>query len=170
MAPEWIFFIKPRSSFVLSYQRCPCQRHANRILFLNHAGGGLMPIDIRVEDTELLGFSDPTKEGVKKAGEDFIRHVIEESNRLESAHNAGGGPVEITKGMVANAALIQRHAIGGKKAPIGFKVLRIISTASALVVGIMVDKGRMQDTLYLVAFVIVIAVSLITTTISIMKE
>lgn len=129
-----------------------------------------MPIDIRVEDADLVGFSDPAKDGVKRAGEDFIRHVVAEANRLESAQNAGTGPVEITKGMVANAALIQRHAVGGRKAPLSFKVLRIVSAASALLVGVMVDKEKMQDTLYLVAFFVVIAIALITTTVSIMKE
>ncbi|MCW2405268.1 hypothetical protein M2336_001897 [Sphingobium sp. B1D7B] len=117
-----------------------------------------------------MGFSDPAKDGVKKAGEDFIKHVIAEANRLESSQNAGTGPVEITKGMVANAALIQRRSLGGKKTPLSHKVLRIVSTATTLLVGIMVDKDKMQDTFYLVLFIMVIAVAIITTTVSIMKE
>lgn len=44
------------------------------------ATGGLMPIDMRVEDADLAGFSDPAKEGVKKAGEEFVKHVINEAN------------------------------------------------------------------------------------------
>ncbi|PBN41668.1 hypothetical protein SxD43FB_20640 [Sphingobium sp. D43FB] len=42
-----------------------------------------MPVDIRVEDTDLVGFSDLAKDGVKKAGKDFIKHIIAEANRLD---------------------------------------------------------------------------------------
>ena len=129
-----------------------------------------MPIDIRVEDTDLVGFSDPAKDGVKKAGEDFVKHVIAEANRLESGQNAGSGPVEITKAMVDNAALIQRHAIGSKKTPLGIKMLRIASAVISLVVGFMYDEVKLQNTGYMAIFVVFIAVAILTTTLSTLKE
>lgn len=129
-----------------------------------------MPIDIRVEDADLAGFSDPAKEGVKQAGEQFIKHVINEANRLESGQNSGGGPVEITKAMVDNAALIQRHAIGGKNAPLQVKLLRIAAAVISLVVGFMYDEAKLQNTAYMAVFVLFIAGAILTTTLSTLKE
>jgi hypothetical protein len=129
-----------------------------------------MPIDIRVEDTELAGFSDPAKEGVKKAGEDFLKKIIVEANRLESVQNSGGGPVEITKGMVATAAMFQNHAVGPQKTSLTIKLLRIAAAALSLAVGIMYDKDRLQDAIYLLVFVLVIAAALLATILSTLKE
>lgn len=129
-----------------------------------------MPIDIHVEDADLAGFSDPAKEGVRNAGEEFIKHVISEANRLESAQNANGGPVEITKAMVDNAALIQRHAIGSKKTPLAVKVLRITSAMVSLVVGFMYDEVKLQNAGYMAIFVLFIAGAILTTTLSTLKE
>ncbi len=129
-----------------------------------------MPIDIRVDDADLAGFSDPAKDSVRKAGEEFIKHVINEANRLESGQNTSGGPVEITKAMVDNAALIQRHAIGSKKTPTNVKVLRIVSSVFALVVGFMYDEAKLQNTGYLALFVVFIAAAILTTTLSTLKE
>ncbi|OOY19710.1 hypothetical protein BMI86_13870 [Thioclava sp. DLFJ5-1] len=129
-----------------------------------------MPINIQIEDADLDGFSDPAKESVKTAGEEFIRHVIKEANRLESAQNAGNGPVEITKAMVDNAALIQRHAVGGKKTPTHIKLLRIASSVLSLLVGIMYDTTKLQQNSYMATFVIVIALAILATTLSTLKE
>lgn len=129
-----------------------------------------MPIEIVIEDADLAGFSAPAKEGVKRAGEEFIKHVINEANRLESAQNVGGGPVEITNAMVDNAALIQRHAIGVKKTATGIKVLRITSAVISLIVGFMYDEIKLQDAGYLAIFVIFIAGAILTTTLATLKE
>lgn len=129
-----------------------------------------MPLDIRVDDADLAGFSDPAKEGVRKAGDDFIKHVINEANRLESAQNVGGGPVEITKAMVDNAALIQRHAFGSRKTPLSVKLLRIAAAVMSLVVGFMYDEVKLQDTGYMAVFVVFIAGAILITTLSTLKE
>lgn len=129
-----------------------------------------MPIDIRVEDADLVGFSDPAKDSVKKAGEEFIKRVIDEANRLESAHNTNGGLAEVTAPMVQNAAVIQRHAIGTKKSPWYIKGLRVTSGVVSMVVGFMYDDVKLQNGIYMAVFVGLMTVAIGTIIASAVKE
>jgi hypothetical protein len=129
-----------------------------------------MPIEIRLEDADVVGFSEPAKTGVQQAGIDFLRSVIEEANRLESGHNTGGGPVEVTQGMVADAVVIQRRSLGHKKTSNGVKFLRIAAAVLSLVVGFMYDDQKLQNTAYMAFFMFIAASAILATTISIMKE
>lgn len=72
--------------------------------------------------------------------------------------------------MVDNAALIQRHAIGGKKTPTGVKMLRITSSVISLIVGFMYDDVKLQSTGYMAIFVLFITAAILTTTLSTLKE
>ncbi len=129
-----------------------------------------MPIEIRVEDADVEGFSIPAKEGVKKAGEEFIKRVINEANRLESAQNTNGGEAEVTAAMVDNASVIQRHAIGTKKAPWYIKVLRISAGVLSMIVGFMYDDVKLQNGTYMAAFVILMTFAVGTTIASTIKD
>jgi len=129
-----------------------------------------MPIEIRVEDTEMDGFSIPAKEGVKKAGEEFIKRVINEANRLESAQNINGGRAEVTAAMVDNASVIQRHAIGTKRSPWYVKFLRIATGVLSMIVGFMYDDVKLQNGIYMAAFVILMTFAVGTTIASAIKD
>ena len=50
------------------------------------------------------------------------------------------------------------------------KVLRVVAAVLALVVGIMYDKTRLQDGVYMSLFILLIAATIITVTISTLKE
>ena len=129
-----------------------------------------MPIEIRIGESELIGFSDPAKNGVQTAGVDFLKAVIAEANRLESAHKSGGGPVEITQAMVVDAVVIQRRSLGARKTPIGIKILRIATAVVSLVVGFMYDGQKLQDAGYMAVFILLITIAVGLTIISTMKE
>jgi hypothetical protein len=129
-----------------------------------------MPIDIRIEDADLVGFSDPAKEGLQKAGLEFLKAVVAEANRLESGHNIAGGPVEITQVMVADAVVIQRRSIGARKTSTLSKAIKIIAAVLSLIVGFMYDDQKLQNAGYMALFVIFVAGAILTTTISTMKE
>jgi len=128
-----------------------------------------MPIEVRIEDGDLTGFSDPAKEGVRRAGEEFMKHIIAEANRLESAQNTGG-PTEITQGLVMNAASIQRPAVGKRAASLGEKIWRIAASVLSLSAGVMYDSTSLQSPGYMVFFILVVAAAIIATTVVTMKE
>lgn len=129
-----------------------------------------MPVDIRIEDSDLTGFSDPAKLVVEKAGDDFVKAVIAEANRIESGQNNSGGPVEITHVMVSDAVIIQRRSIGTKKTSGAAKFLRVTAAVASLIVGFMYDDTKLQNSTYMGVFLIAVAATIILTTIATIKE
>jgi len=129
-----------------------------------------MTVEITIVDADLLGFSDPAKGHLKVAVSRYAVDLIRETNRVESDRNRSGGQPEITQGMVDDADTVMRRGVRSVRTNIWIKVLRIVSAVAALLVGVMYDQERMQDGLYLLAFVAVIAVTIITVTISTLKE
>jgi len=129
-----------------------------------------MPIEIQVEDADLEGLSDPAKDSLKSEGEQYIKKVIQEANRLESSQKSGSGPVEITKAMIDKAAFIQKHSIGNSRTPLLIKLLRIASAVLSLIVGIMFDATKLQNDTYLIVFGIIFALAILTTTLATLKD
>jgi VIT1/CCC1 family predicted Fe2+/Mn2+ transporter len=129
-----------------------------------------MPIEIQIEDADLEGLSDPAKDSLKSEGEQYIKKVIQEANRLESSQKSGSGPVEITKAMIDKAAFIQKHAIGNSRTPILIKLLRVASAVLSLIVGILYDATKLQNETYVAVLVTIIALAILTTTLATLKD
>lgn len=129
-----------------------------------------MPIEIKIDDADLLGFSGPAKAGIQKAGAEFVTSVIAEANRLESGQNNSGGPVEITQAMIADAVTIQRRSLGSRKKPSSDRILSVASGISWAVSGFLYDSSKLQDATYMAVFIGVVALAIILTTISAFRE
>lgn len=129
-----------------------------------------MPIEIKIGDGDMTGFSAPAKEGLRKAVDDYASSLIAEANRIEAGRNTGNGPPEITHGMVNDAVIVQRQGLGSPQKKFSSKVLRAISAILALIVGIMYDAQSLQQEWYLLIFVTLIAGAILTLTISILRE
>lgn len=131
-----------------------------------------MAVEIKVDQDDLAGFSGHAQERLKNAAEQYVAELIREANRLEAGRNSGNSPPEITEYMVNDAVTLQRHHGFSSAKPIAWtsKILRVASAVLSLGIGIMYNGERLQDPLYLVAFVIVIALAILTMTISVFKE
>lgn len=130
--------------------------------------GNMMLIDI--EDRNLLGFNQPAKDELKKSATDFIDELIKESNRIESSRNPSSGNPQITSGMVTDATVFVRRGLIQPKKKIRVKVLRVISAIVSLLVGIIYDATKLQDKTYMLIFIVVVAITIISVTISTIME
>ena len=128
----------------------------------------MMQIDI--EDRNLLGFNQPAKDELKKSATDFIEELIKESNRIESSRNPSSGNPQITSGMVTDATVFVRRGLIQPKKKIRVKVLRVISAIVSLLVGIIYDATKLQDKTYMLIFIVVVAIAIISVTISTIME
>ncbi|HGE7137316.1 hypothetical protein [Citrobacter freundii] len=117
----------------------------------------MMQIDI--EDRNLLGFNQPAKD-----------ELIKESNRIESSRNPSSGNPQITSGMVTDATVFVRRGLIQPKKKIRVKVLRVISAIVSLLVGIIYDATKLQDKTYMLIFIVVVAIAIISVTISTIME
>ena len=73
--------------------------------------------------------------------------------------------------MVNGAIFLLRHGLGTPKKRLGMRALRVLSsTILSLVVGIMYDTTKLQDDFYMMVFIVVIAVTILTVTLSTILE
>lgn len=129
-----------------------------------------MPIDINISDNDVDGFNEQAKTEFKDSILDFSNDLIAESNRLESSINTSSTGPEITSSIVRDAKVLLRHKISKPKRSYRIIALKICASISSLIVGIMYDKEKLQDGVYLIIYIIVIALAILLTTLIIFKE
>lgn len=129
-----------------------------------------MPINININDTDLAGFNDQAKQELKSSIETFSDDLIAEANRIESSVNSTSQGPEITSSNVRDAKVLIRHKISKPKRNPWSILLKIGASVLSLVAGIMYQKEKLQDTTYLVFYIIVIALAILLTTVTVIKE
>lgn len=129
-----------------------------------------MPIDIKIPDKDLEGFNTQAKEELTKSINEFTKDLISESNRIEASVNSTAKGPEITSSIVADAQVLIRHKISKPKKSFWKVVLKIGASVASLLAGVMYQKDKLQESGYLVLYIIVIAVAILLTTITVIKE
>lgn len=129
-----------------------------------------MPVEIKIEDNNLTGFNSPAKTELKDSVKDFADDLIAESNRIESSINTSSNGPEITSSIVRDAKVLIRHKISKPKKSTGKTLMKIGASISSLLAGVMYQKDKLQDSGYLVVYIIVIAGAILLTTLTVLKE
>jgi len=129
-----------------------------------------MPIDIQIQDKDVSGFNNQAKLKLEEYVNEFVSDLIEEANRIESGRNSTSGSPEITSSMVNDARVLIRRGLAQPKKGMGIKILRISSAILSLVVGIMYDSTKLQDSAYMLLFIVVIAAAILSVTVATIKE
>ncbi|HFF8434858.1 hypothetical protein [Serratia marcescens] len=129
-----------------------------------------MSIKIEIPDEDLNGFSAQAQETLKTAIEEFSSELIDETNRLEAGRNASKGAPEVTRGMVIDAKILLKRGLGSPKKGMWPKILQIISAILSLLAGIMYNDTKLQDSAYLLIFILVVTATILAVTISTIKE
>ena len=129
-----------------------------------------MPEQIEIADDKLAGFSAQARTRLKDAVAEYATDLIEEANRIEAGRNSTTGPPEVTRGMVIDAKDLLRRGLGVPKKRWGFKILRVVAVILSLVVGIMYNETALQDSGYLLLFILVVAAAILAVTLSTLRE
>lgn len=129
-----------------------------------------MPININIPDKDLQGFNQKARDELQKSIEEFSNDIIAESNRLEGSINTTSNGPEITSSIVADAKVLIRHKISKPKKSFGKTALKIGASIFSLLAGIMYQKESLQNSAYLVVYIIVIAVAILLTTLAVINE
>jgi hypothetical protein len=127
-------------------------------------------MQIDIDDTTLTGFNTPAKAEVKKATQQFATDLVAEANRIEGSRNANAGPPEVVSSMVVEATLLVRRGLSQPRKKYGVKLMRICAAVLSLVVGFCYDATKLQDKTYMLIFVLVVALAIVTVTIATIKE
>jgi hypothetical protein len=129
-----------------------------------------MPIQIKIEDSDAAGFTEPAKDRLRKAAEDYVSSLIAEANRIEAGRNLQDSPTEVTQAMVTDAVFVLRRGLGSSKSTPATKIVRGASAVLSSIVGWLYDPHELVDRTHFVVFVALLALAILTTTISIIKE
>ncbi|MBN1169387.1 hypothetical protein JXA63_05895 [Candidatus Woesebacteria bacterium] len=127
-------------------------------------------MQIQIPDQDLKGFNEKAKEKLSEATTEFVSDLIEESNRLEASRNTTGDDPQITSSMVNDARVLLRRGLSLPKKGIGIKSLRVVSAILSLSAGMLYDTTKLQDSGYMLLFIVVITAAILTVTISTIKE
>ncbi|WEF33500.1 hypothetical protein [Pseudoduganella chitinolytica] len=127
-------------------------------------------MQIDIDDSTLTGLNTPAKAELRKATLEFASDLLTEANRIEVLRNPQAGPPEVTSGMVVEATLLVRGGLNRPRQKNGAKLLRICAAVLSLVVGFCYDANKLQDKTYMMIFVLVVALAIVSVTISTIKE
>ena len=129
-----------------------------------------MSVEIDISEDSLDGFSAQARMRLKEVTVEYANELIEEANRIEAGRNSTSGPPEVTRGMVDDAKILLRRALGAPRRRWGFKTLRIAAAVLSLCVGVFYDKESLQSGSYLLFFVFLVAVAILAVTLSTLRE
>jgi hypothetical protein len=127
-------------------------------------------MEIEIDESDLVGFNTQAKAKLKESTKDFISDLIEESHRLESKSNTSGGAPEVTSSNVSDANILVTKGLSHTKKGLGSRVIRIIAALLPLIVGAMYNPTNLQNSAYMLTFVVVVTLAIIMVTISTMME
>jgi hypothetical protein len=127
-------------------------------------------MQIDIPDGDLNGFNSKAKEKLDESAKEFVGDLIEESNRIESARNTSGNEPEITSSMVNDARVLIRRGLSQPKKNMNVRSIRVVAAILSLLVGMLYDSTKLQDSGYMLLFIFVITAAILTVTISTIKE
>lgn len=129
-----------------------------------------MALSYQFDDAKLEGFSQAAKTALVEELGEFADQLTEESVRIEAGRKPKSGPKEITKSMVHSAANMSRLGLGARKTPLLARINRVASIVLSVLCGVLYDPKNLQDNNAMALFVIVLALTAVSATVSVMKE
>jgi hypothetical protein len=129
-----------------------------------------MPVTIEIDENDLTGFTEPARQRLHQAAVDYVSDLIEEANRIEAGHNRARSHPEVTHGMVHEASILLGRSIRKANTTWGTKIIRIAAGTLPLIVGIMYNPNSLQDKIYMMAFILLIAAAILAVTLSVLRE
>ena len=131
---------------------------------------GSMTLTINIPEDDLPGFSDQARTRLEEATVEYATKLIEESNRIEVGRNSTSGPPEVTRGMVDDARTLLRKGLIAPRKSIWSKILHVSASVLFLAAGILYDEIKLQDSTYLLMYIILASAAVVSVAMAIIKE
>ena len=129
-----------------------------------------MPIEIEIPDSDLLGFTEHAQERLREEALDYATDLVEEANRVEAGQNPTDGPPEITTSMVNDAEVLMRRGYDESGNATRVKILRVSASVLSLISGVMYNPSSLQNSGYMLLFILVVASAIILVTLSVLYD
>jgi hypothetical protein len=123
-----------------------------------------MPLSIFIPDDDLAGFSPPALAQTQSSITTLANDLISEANRLEAINRPSNEAADVSADMVRTAEMLLRRGVAQKKKSLGVRLFRIGPVLMIFLTQFFWDKGRLQDSSYLIIFGVVAAITIVWTT------
>lgn len=129
-----------------------------------------MAIQVNITDDKVDNLSVDAQTTLKKQMEKYADDIIKEANLVEEAIREDGASTEITSNIILQAVRRNRNH-SSKRSNKWLLFVKIASALSLLVTGFLFDAdGYQNNTIQLVAFIIVFAIACVTTVLQFVFE
>ena len=129
-----------------------------------------MAIQVNITDDKVDNLSVDAQTTLKKQMEKYADDIIKEANLVEEAIREDGASTEITSNIIMQAVRRNRNH-SNKRSNKWLLFVKIASALSLLVTGFLFDaNGYQNNTIQLVAFIIVFAIACVTTVLQFVFE
>ena len=129
-----------------------------------------MPLESPIPEGSLEHLNGPGQSEFHAAAHRYCIDLLAEAGRLEATAKTTSGNPEITSSMVKDADLLLRHGYRRPKRTPFLVVAQVVSTIGSFVTGLLFDTVKLKEPGQLVFFIIVLAISITATVITVVKE
>jgi len=128
-------------------------------------------MQIEIDKNKTSGFNAQAIAKLEKSVDEYVDDLISEASRIEAASRSShSGPPEVTSSMVENARVLLRTGLGRPRKGVRLKLLRVGATVAGLIAGLLYDSEDLQDGTHMAAFIVVVSLAILLTTLSVFKE
>ncbi|HDS7240734.1 TPA: hypothetical protein QH442_002278 [Morganella morganii subsp. morganii] len=129
-----------------------------------------MNLKVEIQKKDLEGFTSGAKDSLKKAVLSYSRELIEESNRIEVDRNSNSRESEVTGAIVDDAVFHMKRGLAKPKKNKIMIACKIASPLASMFSGWLYDPTKFSQGNHIMFFIIAVVISLISTTIIVIKE
>ena len=122
-----------------------------------------MKLEIEISDAKLQNLSPTAKNELSIISKSYLEDVLDEASRIEESRRTSNSNPEITAAIISDAAAYAKSHGIRKKKPKRLMFAQVIAFVSATITGGLFDTSKFQDVVYVVVFLIVFAISVVTT-------
>ena len=122
-----------------------------------------MKIEIDISDDKLQNLSQTAKAEVTKVSKHYTEEVLDEASRIEESRRTSNSNPEITAAIINDAVVFAKTYGIRKRKPKKQTFMQILAFISATLTGGLFDTDKFNQTGYIILFLVVFAVSVIST-------
>jgi hypothetical protein len=129
-----------------------------------------MPVQIELPDESLTHLNQQAQEECRRAVDRYAQDLLREAGRLEATGRTAAGNPEITSSMVKDADLLMRRGYARRPKGVVMTIAQVMAPVSGAITGLLADMQKLRDPGTLILFVFLLAFTITTTAVVVLKD
>lgn len=121
-----------------------------------------MKLEIEISDGKLQNLSPTAKTEISKVSKAYIEEVLDEASRIEESRRTSTSDAEVTAAIINDAVVFAKSYGIRKRKPKKQIFMQVLAFVSSTLAGGLFDTDKFKDTGYVVLFLIIFLVAVVT--------